>query len=198
MRVTLIHGFNAGPGANFHPWLKRELEARGFDVRVPELPFRTGETLEFLPLMEIMHEKIGMLDHEDIVLGHSLGAVLALRYLEYVELKGTPRAFIMIGAPWQVKTPELQSIFMTNLDFDVVPWKASEFFVVHSPDDDLVPFDHAKHWAEILKAKLIDEGGHQHYLDAEYPVLRDLIIDIANRPLEFAPGQSLQDELARI
>ncbi|MBI2484650.1 alpha/beta fold hydrolase [Candidatus Uhrbacteria bacterium] len=196
MRVTLVHGMNATPASNFHPWLKRELEARGFSVRVPELPLHSGEPLEILPLMEILHEKIGMLDHEDILLGHSLGAVLALRYLEYVELKGRPRACILVGAPWQVKTPELQTLFMTDLDFDVVPWKASEFFVVHSPDDNLVPFDHAKKWAEALKAQLVDANGNGHYMDTEYPVLLDLISDVAKQALEFAPGQSLPDELA--
>ena len=84
MRVTLIHGFNATPEMNFHPWLASTLRAKGYDVRVPELPLKAGETLEAEELMAIMDEKIGMLTNEDIVLGHSLGGVLALRYLEYV------------------------------------------------------------------------------------------------------------------
>ena len=38
MRVILIHGFNANPTMNFHPWLAGALRDKGFEVCVPELP----------------------------------------------------------------------------------------------------------------------------------------------------------------
>src|SRR3990167_8744965 len=97
MRITIIHGFNATPESHFYPWLASMLQARGYDVRVPELPLRTDSEIEPEALIEIMHEKIGMLTNDDIVIGHSLSAVLALRYLEYVELKSTPRAFVLVA-----------------------------------------------------------------------------------------------------
>jgi predicted alpha/beta hydrolase family esterase len=194
MRATLIHGLNATPQSNFHPWLKSELEKLGYDVCVPELPLKPGEGIEAGPLLELMHEKIGMLTNEDIVLGHSLGGVLALRYLEYVELKSTPRAFIIVGAPWRVNSPDLQSLFMTNLDFDVVPWKASEFVVVHSKDDNVVPFDHAEKWANVLKAKLIARENDGHFTDSEYPILLQIIEDIKCTPVEYKPGDGIKDE----
>lgn len=195
MRITIIHGFNATPASHFYPWLADTLRAKGYDVQVPELPLKTGEELEAEALLELMHEKIGMLTGDDIVIGHSLSAVLALRYLEYVELKSTPRAFVLVAPPWKVGASEMQSLFMTNLDFDVVPWKAAEFVVVHSPDDAMVPFDHAKKWAEVLKARLVDAPGNDHYMDKEYPILVELIEELKNRPVEFAPGESLTDEL---
>lgn len=195
MRVTLIHGFNATPASHFYPWLADTLRTKGYDVQVPELPLKTGEELEAEALLELMHEKIGLLTHDDIVIGHSLSAVLALRYLEYVELKSTPRAFVLVAPPWKVGASEMQSLFMTNLDFDVVPWKAAEFVVVHSPDDAMVPFDHAKKWTEVLKARLVDAPGNDHYMGNEYPILAELIEELKNHPVEFAPGESLTDEL---
>ena len=198
MRVTLIHGFNATPQSNFHPWLKTELEKRGYEVRVPELPLKIGEEIEAQELLELMQEKLGLLTNEDIVLGHSLGGVLALRYLEFAELKTTPRAFIMVGAPWRVSRPELQSLFMTNLDYDVVPWKAAEFVVVHSKDDEMVPFDHAEKWAKILKARLIDTAGNDHYMGTEYPLLLEEIERIKNNPIDYTPGGSLNDDFKGI
>lgn len=195
MRITIIHGFNATPTSHFYPWLADTLRAKGYDVQVPELPLKTGEELEAEALLELMHEKIGMLTGDDIVIGHSLSAVLALRYLEYVELKSTPRAFVLVAPPWKVGASEMQSLFMTNLDFDVVPWKAAEFVVVHSPDDAMVPFDHAKKWTEVLKARLVDAPGNDHYMGKEYPILVELIEELKNHPVEFAPGESLTDEL---
>jgi len=193
MRVTIIHGFNATPQDHFYPWLADQLRAKGYEVQVPELPLKTGEEIEAEALMELMHEKIGLLTHDDIVIGHSLSAVLALRYLEYVEIKSTPRAFVLVAPPWRVNASEMQGLFMTNLDFDVMPWKAAEFVVVHSSDDVLVPFDHAKKWVEVLKAKLIDQPGNDHYMGKEYPILLELIEDLKNNPIEYEPGASLPD-----
>lgn len=193
MRITIIHGFNATPESHFYPWLADQLRAKGYEVRVPELPLTTDSEIEAEALMEIMHEKIGMLTNNDIVMGHSLSAVLALRYLEYVELKSTPRAFILVAAPYRVTSAQMQGLFMTDLDFDVVPWKAGEFFVVHSPDDEMVPFDHAEKWAEVLKAKLIDQSGNDHYMGKEYPILVEVIEEIKNHPIEYEPGAILPD-----
>ena len=175
MRITIIHGFNATPESNFIPWLRKELVDRGYEVSVPHLPLKTGEPIEMQPLLETMFQEIGVLDQNDIVLGHSLGGALALRYLEYVELKSTPRAFVLVAAPWKVNHPDMQALFMTDLDYDVLPWKASEFVVVHGSDDDVVPFDHAKKWAEVLKARLIDADGNGHYTGEEYPILLETI-----------------------
>ncbi len=193
MRITIIHGFNATPQDHFYPWLADTLRAKGYEVQVPELPLKTGEELEAEALLKLMNEKIGLLTHDDIVVGHSLSAVLALRYLEYVEMKSTSRAFVLVAPPWKVGAEEMQSLFMTNLDFDVVPWKAMEFVVVHSPDDDLVPFDHAKKWSEVLKAKLVDIPGNDHYMDKEYPILVDVIENLKHHPIEYEPGSSLPD-----
>lgn len=193
MRVTIIHGFNATPTDHFYPWLADTLRAKGYDVQVPELPLKTDEQIEPEALLELMHESIGLLTNNDIVVGHSLSAVLALRYLEYVELKSTPRAFVMVAPPWKVGASTMQGLFMSALDYDVVPWKAGEFVVVHSPDDELVPFDHAQKWTEVLKATLVDVPGNDHYMGKEYPVLVDVVERLKNNPIEYAPGASLPD-----
>lgn len=193
MRVTIIHGFNATPQDHFYTWLADQLRNKGYEVQIPELPLKTGEEIEADPLLELMHEKIGLLTNNDIVIGHSLSAVLALRYLEYVELKSTPRAFVLVAPPWRVGSKQMQSLFMTNLDYDVVPWKAGEFVVVHSKDDEMVPFDHAEKWAEVLKATLVDKPGNDHYMGKEYPVLVEVIEQLKNNPIEYEPGQGLGD-----
>ncbi|PIP29922.1 hypothetical protein COU12_02115 [Candidatus Jorgensenbacteria bacterium CG10_big_fil_rev_8_21_14_0_10_54_38] len=37
-RVFIVHGWDGYPEEGWFPWLKRELEARGFEVHVPPLP----------------------------------------------------------------------------------------------------------------------------------------------------------------
>jgi hypothetical protein len=196
MRIILVHGFNASPEMNFHPWLAAQLRAKGFEVVVPALPLKSGEELDLPTVMKAMEEQVGFLKPDDILLGHSLGALIILQYMEAVEMLETPRAVIMVGAPFKVSKPELRRLFFVDLDADVAMWKAKEFYVVHSKDDALVPFEHGQKLAAFLKAKLIETETDGHFMDAEYPVLLKTIEKIATTPFEFAPGMSLPDDYA--
>jgi predicted alpha/beta hydrolase family esterase len=194
MRVILIHGFNASPDENFHPWLRKELQDRGIEVVSPRLDLRADKELDLPAVIEDFKKQVGYLRGEDILLGHSLGGLVVLQYLEAVEMVETPRAIILVAVPWKVGKPELRRLFFADLDADVTMWKAREFVVIHSKDDKLVPIDHGKKLADSLKARFIERDGEGHYMEKEYPVLRDLIVEIANTPFEFTPGQSLAND----
>ncbi len=194
MRVILVHGFNASPEMNFHPWLAGQLRSRGFEVVVPELPLSTKDELDLPVIVERMKEQVGFLKSTDILLGHSLGAFAILQYLEAVEMTETPRAVVLVGAPWKVSRPELRQLFLADLDADVLMWKAREFVVVHSKDDEMVPFEHGEKMAKRFKARLVSPENDGHFMGEEYPVLVETIQKIADTPFEFAPGMSLADD----
>jgi len=194
MRIILIHGFNADPDKNFHPWLHEELQSKGFEVVCPRLNLVAGQELNMPEIMEEMKRQIGYLTGDDILLGHSLGALLMLQYLEAAEMTETPRAVILVAAPWKVLRPELRQLFVDELDADVIMWKAKEFVVVHSKDDNLVPLEHGKKLAESIRARFIEREKDDHYMGTEYPVLRDLILEIAGTPVVFAPGANLKND----
>lgn len=196
MRVILIHGFNASPDMNFHPWLAAELRTRGFEVLTPRLNLKLGEDIGLPEVLEELRAQVGPLDGDDILLGHSLGGLMMLQYLEAAEMDAPPRAAILVAAPWHVGNPALRHLFIADFDAEVLMWKAREFFVIHSKDDKLVPADHGRKWAGVLKAKFIETEGDGHYMDAQYPILLRTIEDIAARPHEFAPGKSLKDVFA--
>jgi len=192
MRIILIHGFNANPQMNFHPWLRDELHQAGFEVLAPELPF-SGEP-DLFEWLKAMEEQVGRIDADDIILGHSLGAVMALRYLESAEMSATPRALILVAAPWTHKRAEMKSFFMSEFDADVLMWKAQDFIIVHSKDDELVPFDHAKKYRDILKGKLLTREGEDHYMGEQYPILLELIKKLADKEHEVNPGEGLEND----
>jgi len=193
MRIILVHGFNANPNMNFHPWLRDELHAAGFEVVAPELPLSSKEEFDLPKAIEIMKQQVGYLKNDDIVLGHSLGALVALQYLEAIEMTETPRAVILVAAPWNVSRPELRSLFVDDLDADVLMWKAREFVVIHSQDDKLVPVEHGRKLADQLRARLIETMGDDHYMAERYPVLLETIKQIASTPFEYTPGKTLED-----
>lgn len=194
MRVILVHGFNASPQMNFHPWLGDQLRDRGFEVVAPELPLSTTTELNLPEIIEAMKSQVGYLKNDDILLGHSLGAFIILQYLEAVEMTETPRAVVMVAAPWNVSRPELRRLFLVDLDADVLMWKAREYIVIHSKDDSLVPFEHGQRLAKAFRAKFIATETDGHFMDAQYPILVETITEVAGRPFEYAPGQSLDDD----
>ena len=198
MRVILVHGFNANPAMNFHPWLADQLRDRKFDVVMPELPLSTKEEFNLPEIIEKMKQEVGYLKSDDILLGHSLGAFIILQYLEAIEMTQTPRAVILVAAPWNVSRPELRRLFFVDLDADVLMWKAREFVVVHSKDDQLVPYEHGERLATQLKARLVTTESDGHFMNDQYPILLETIEEIARRPFEFEPGMSLKDDYTDI
>jgi len=179
---------------NFHPWLASRLRDERFEVITPELPLSTKDPLILPEIIEKMKDEVGFLKSDDILVGHSLGAFIILQYLEAVEMTETPRAVVLVAAPWKVSNAELRRLFIADLDADVLMWKAREYVVVHSRDDELVPFEHGERLAERLKARLVATEGQGHFMGEEYPVLLEIITEIANTPFEFDPGMSLSDD----
>ncbi|OGL66990.1 hypothetical protein A2856_00660 [Candidatus Uhrbacteria bacterium RIFCSPHIGHO2_01_FULL_63_20] len=198
MRVILVHGFNSSPEGQFIPWLAPALKDRGFEVVTPRLDLKLSEEgdLKIPELVEQMRGQAGFITSEDVLVGHSLGAFMVLQYLEGVEMTETPRAVVMVAPPWKVSKPELRRLFIVDLDADVLMWKAREYVVVHSKDDTMVPIEHARKLAEAFRAKFVETDGNGHFMGEQYPVLVEVIEDIKSRPFEYAPGQSLHDELA--
>lgn len=196
MRAILIHGFNASPDMNFHPWLAAELRARGFEVLAPRLNLKSGEDIRLPDVLEELRAQVGPLSGDDILLGHSLGGLMMLQYLEAAEMDAPPRAAILVASPWHVGNPALRHLFIADFDAEVLMWKAREFVVIHSKDDQLVPVDHGRKWADVLKARCTETAGDGHFMDARYPILLETITEIGARPHVFEPGKSLKDEFA--
>jgi predicted alpha/beta hydrolase family esterase len=80
-RAIIVHGFKGKPGTNWKPWLKRELEDKGFRVNVPEMPHT--QTPQLKEWVDKLTETISLYESDDIFLiGHSLGCITILKYLE--------------------------------------------------------------------------------------------------------------------
>ncbi|PIX62498.1 hypothetical protein CO057_01695 [Candidatus Uhrbacteria bacterium CG_4_9_14_0_2_um_filter_41_50] len=196
MKIILIHGFEASPESNFFPWLKDELRKKGHDVIVPALPNPAEPDAE--EWTKFLVEEVGAIDDETIILGHSIGAAAALRFLEAAEAYSTPKACILVAPPWMIKSEQFRGFFLSELDFDVLMWKASKFVVVHSKDDDKIPADHAKKYADVLQATLVDRDGEGHYMGEKYPILLEIIQKLVDLEIVVDPGEGLPDEYQNI
>jgi predicted alpha/beta hydrolase family esterase len=89
-KSVLIHGNGGGsPNDNWFPYLKAELEKLGIDVKAPQFPDPIlARSSYWLPFMK---EKI---DEDIIIIGHSSGAIAAMRYAERNQILGS----VLVGA----------------------------------------------------------------------------------------------------
>lgn len=198
MRIILIHGLKASSKTGFFPWLQNALHAKGHEVVIPDLPDPEHPDPEVWT--KTLLEEVGVIDDETIIVGHSLGAAQALRFLEAAEVRSTPKGCILISAPWMIRSDDLRGFFLSELDFDVLMWKASKFTVIHSRDDKVIPFDHAEKYASVLHAKLVERNeGEGHFKDADqYPIILEEIEKMIAEPVLYDPGQGLDDEYIEI
>ncbi len=114
-RAYLIHGWSGTPEHGFFPWLKRELEARGYAVEAPAMPDADAPAYEkWMPFLETL---VGTPDEQTLLVGHSMGGQAALRFLERLpdgarvgtvvlvapvidRIKGMSPAEELVARPW--------------------------------------------------------------------------------------------------
>ena len=79
--ALILHAWLNGPDAHWYPWLKTELESRGYTVYLPEIPTMNTDAPNLHKQMEFIEKNIP-LDENMIMFGHSLGCLLAMRLAE--------------------------------------------------------------------------------------------------------------------
>ena len=96
-RAILVHGWGCSPEGDWLPWLKAELERRGWQVAVPAMPDTEYPKIE--PWVEALAAAAGKPDEQLVLIGHSIGCPTILHYLA-----GLPPAVMVAGcvlvAPW--------------------------------------------------------------------------------------------------
>ena len=79
-RAVIVHGWGGSPEEGWFPWLRKELEARDFEVTVPQLPeAETPRIGKWVPTLAVA---VGAVDENTYLVGHSMGCQTIARYLE--------------------------------------------------------------------------------------------------------------------
>lgn len=156
-RVIIIHCWGGTPQDCWYLGAKEEIEKRGFEVLVPEFP--DTENPEQEKWVAKLAETVGE-PHENIFLiGHSLGTIAILRYLETLK-EGEKIGGAVLVAPYtnNLGFKELDSFFQTPLDFEKIKNSCLKIIGIFSDNDPYVALEQA----EILKNKLGIEAVIKH------------------------------------
>ena len=164
MKVVIIHGYGGEPMSGWRPWLKRELEAKGFEVRVPAMPAPDAPRLE---------EWVATIERETrgencILVGHSLGCTAILRYLEQVKKKVAGAVLVAGFAERLGDGFEATENFVDKpLDFARVRKNCGEMVAIFSDNDPYVPLSQEKLFREKLDAKTTVLHARGHFSSSE-------------------------------
>ena len=109
-RVFIIHGWESSPESNWFPWAKRELEKLGYEVTVPVMPTPMFPKKE--EWVEYIKKLVRAPDKEMLLMGHSLGVIAILRYLESLENEERiNKAILVAGFSESIKFPVVEKFF---------------------------------------------------------------------------------------
>ncbi len=160
MRFAIIHPNGSGTAdSNWQPWLKKQLQDMGHEVICPTMPdSKNARSSIWLPYM---HDTM-KIDRDTVIVGHSSGAVAAMRYAEQYRIK----ASILIGVCYTDLDDEDEKI--SGYYDDMWDWqkiRSNQDFVVvmAGSDDPWVPIDEARHVYSSLQAEYHEYPDKGHF-----------------------------------
>jgi len=114
-RFVILHGYTGSAKNNFIPWLKAELQQRGHEVETPELPNSTdpkeSEQVEYVL-------KNCKLDEYTVVIGHSLGAIVAMKALMKLNRPISGLVLVAAAMPPGFNKNSKPRVYHKNFDWD--------------------------------------------------------------------------------
>ena len=171
-RVFIVHGWDGRPQNGWFPWLKKELEERGFKVFVPAMPNPSEPKIEtWVPFLS---GAVGTPDSETFFVGHSIGCQTIIRYLETVP-EGTKVGGAVFVAGWynlrNLETEEEKRIagpwVHTPRDDEKIRRTLGKSVAIFSDNDPFVMPENQISWKEKVGAQIIVEPGKGHFSGSE-------------------------------
>jgi len=154
-RAIIVHCWGGKPEYAWYPSVKHGLEAKGYQVIVPAMPETDFPKQDVW--MPYLAEIIGVPDDELVLIGHSIGTVTIMRYLESLpEATRIGKAILVAAFTDPIGFRELENFFVKPLDFGAIRLKTNNgFTLIQSDNDPYVAAQYGTRLKEELGAKLI-------------------------------------------
>lgn len=172
-KIIIIHG--NGGCTNQHywtPWLKAELEKNNIIVIAPTMPDNIeAKASIWLPYM---HNTLKC-DENTIIIGHSSGAVAAMRYAEQYKLLGS----ILIGACYTdlgYASERISGYYDTPWSWDTIKKNQQWIIQFASNDDPYIPIENAQHIRKQLSTDYYEFTDQGHFMSKTIPHLVSIIM----------------------
>lgn len=170
------------------PWLKRELEKRGFEVSVPAMPNPGEPKIEtWIPFLSKI---VGKPDTKTYFVGHSIGCQTILRYLETLPEETKIGGAVFVAGWYNVsnlETEEEKKIVgpwvTTQRNDEKIRKIVNRAVAIFSDNDPFVMPENQELWKEKVGAEIIVQHQKGHFDDSagitELPIVLEKILEMA-------------------
>ncbi len=160
--AIILHGTLGSPDGNWFQWLKTELEGRGLQVWLPQLPHAEQPSLN--EWYKFLQKECPFAINEDtLIIGHSSGAILALIIAQNNAEKVGAIVDVSVFHDNSLQWEPNDKLFDVDFDWSAIKNNVNKLFFVHSDDDPYVPLDQAQFVADNCNAELVMLSGQGHF-----------------------------------
>lgn len=165
-RVFIVHGWGGFPEEGWFPWLKKELEARGFEVHVPQMPETNNPSLQkWIPALA---QAVGKADDQTYFVGHSMGAKTIACYLQTLPEGAAVGGAVFVAGFFKrliaIEDQKIGDRFISfPVDFAKIKSHLPRSIAIFSDDDPYVPLDNQDDFCHKLGSEIIIEHQKGHF-----------------------------------
>ena len=183
--IFLVHGWGGSPENCWFPWLKAELEEKGFLVKVPTMP--NADSPELNSWVAHLANFVGQADGNTCFVGHSIGCQTIMRYIQTLD-KPVGGAVFVAGffRLLYLATEEEKTIakpwLETPIDLEKVKQNIPKLTAIFSDNDPDVDLGNKELFEKNLGAKTLIEHNKGHFSDdagvLELPSALEAIVEM--------------------
>jgi predicted alpha/beta hydrolase family esterase len=160
--ALILHGTLGSPKGNWFAWLKAQLEAKGLQVWLPQLPHAEQPSLH--EWSDFVHANCPFaINEETLIVGHSSGAILSLILAQQND---TPIGGVVAVSAFHDNSLQWEPnnhLFDVAFDWPAIQKNAHKLLFIHSDNDPYVPLGQAKYAADNCKAEIVVIPGQGHF-----------------------------------
>lgn len=167
-KTYIVHGWGGNSEEGWFPWLKKELEVRGFETVAFDMPETENPKIE--AWVKYLEDNIQNPDEETILIGHSIGCQTILRYLEKLPENVKVGKVILVASWYTLFNLEEEDLPIAE------PWEkkpidekkvlehiSQKMICIFSDNDPVVPPENQKIFSEKYNAEIIVEHAKGHF-----------------------------------
>lgn len=160
-QALILHALYDKPESNWYPWLKTELEKKGYAAHVPDLPTLQNDIPELEPPLSFIttHFKI---DEETIIIGHSIGCLIALHLAETIVYE---KMILVAGWDYDDLYAPHRLYWKTPINHEAIKRNVKEIYCITSDNDPYVTAFQIEEMTKRLNGKYVLIPGAGHFIE---------------------------------
>jgi len=164
--IYLIHGYTASPDSNWFQDFKMKLEKENIEISILNMP--NSQSPKLKEWINHMEKSIIKIDENTIFIGHSLGCVTILNFLNNSNTTKIKGLFLISGFVESSPISALTEFVTPKLNYNYLQQLTPNRIAISAVDDDIIPYKYSKTMSERIDAKftLLKDG--KHFIDRDY------------------------------